>query len=156
MQLREAVRLRYRLFPYLYTAARETYDTGIGMNRPLYYEWPEEGKAYQFEDEFMFGNDILVAPIYEPAQGGISTRNIWLPKGLWWDVTQNSLAQGDRTFRGEFTLDQFPVYYKAGSIIPFYPIQRTVVYNPSTITLYVVPGADGSCDSMTPTACRYE
>ena len=144
VQLREAVRLRYRLFPYLYTAARETYDTGIGMNRPLYYEWPEEGKAYQFEDEFMFGNDILVAPIYEPAQGGISTRNIWLPKGLWWDVTQNSLAQGDRTFRGEFTLDQFPVYYKAGSIIPFYPIQRTVVYNPSTITLYVVPGADGS------------
>lgn len=143
-QLREAVRLRYQLFPYLYTAARETYDTGIGMNRPLYYDWPEESKAYQFEDEFMFGSDILVAPIYEPAQNGISTRSIWLPKGLWWDVSQKTLTQGDRTFRANFTLDQFPVYYKAGSIIPFYPLQRSVVTNPATITLYVVPGANGS------------
>lgn len=143
-QLREAVRQRYRLFPYLYTAARETYDTGVGMNRPLYYEWPEEGKAYQFEDEYMFGPDMLVAPIYEPAQDGISTRTIWLPKGLWWDMTRGELAEGDRTFRAQFTLDEFPVYYKAGSIIPLYPVQRSVVTNPATITLYVTPGADGA------------
>lgn len=143
-QLREAVRMRYRLFPYLYTAARETYDTGVGMSRPLYYEWPEESKAYQFEDEFMFGNDMLVAPIYTPAQDGISTRSIWLPKGLWWDVTEGKLAQGDRTFRAGFTLDEFPVYYRAGSIIPFYPVQRSVVTNPEEITLLVVPGANGA------------
>ena len=142
-QLREAVRLRYRLFPYLYTAARETYDTGVGMSRPLYYEWPEEGKAYQYEDEFMFGPDMLVAPIYTPSQQGVSTRTVWLPQGQWWDVTEGKLVSGDRTMRQQFTLDEFPVYYRAGAVIPFYPVQRSVVTNPQEITLLVVPGANG-------------
>ncbi len=142
-QMREAVRLRYRLFPYIYTAAKQTYDTGIGMNRPLYYDWPEENKAYQYEDEFFFGDAMLVAPIYTKAENEVSYRNIWLPKGTWWDVTANKLVQGDRTFKGSFTLDEFPVFYKAGAVIPFYPVQRSVVTNPEEITLCVVPGADG-------------
>ncbi len=143
VQLREAVRLRYRLFPYLYTMAREIYDTGVGMNRPLYYDYPEESNAYTYEDEYMFGNDMLVAPIYTPAKNGYSSRNIWLPAGQWWDVTNNTLIQGDRVYNARFTLDQVPVYYKPGSIIPHYPVQRTVVTTPEEIILYVVPGADG-------------
>ena len=143
-QLREAVRMRYQLFPYLYTAARETYDTGIGMNRPLYYEWPEENNAYVYEDEYMFGNDMLVAPIYTPASNGISSRNIWLPRGLWWDVTENRLREGGEVFRANYTLDEFPVFYRPGSVIPFYPVQRSVVTNPEEIILKVVPGADGT------------
>lgn len=143
-QLRDAVRMRYQMFPYLYTAARETYDTGIGMNRPLYYEWPEENNAYVYEDEYMFGNDMLVAPIYSPSHYGVSTRNIWLPSGLWWDVTENCLRQGGSVFRAKYTLDQFPVFYRPGSVIPFYPVQRSVVTNPQEIILKVVPGADGT------------
>ena len=142
-QLREAVRLRYQLFPYLYTAARETYDTGIGMNRPLYYEWPEENNAYVYEDEYMFGNDMLVAPIYTESRNGVSSRNIWLPAGLWWDVTENRLRKGGEVFRASYTLDQFPVFYRPGSVIPFYPVQRSVVTTPEEIILKVVPGADG-------------
>ena len=143
-QLREAIRMRYQLFPYLYTAARETYDTGIGMSRPLYYEWPEENNAYVYEDEYMFGNDMLVAPIYTASKNGISTRNIWLPSGLWWDVTENCLRKGGEVFRANFTLDEFPIFYRPGSIIPFYPVQRTVVTNPEEIILKIVPGADGT------------
>ena len=143
-QLREAVRLRYQLFPYLYTAARETYDTGIGMSRPLYYEWPEENNAYVYEDEYMFGNDMLVAPIYTASRNGLSSRNIWLPAGQWWDVTENRLRQGGSVFRANYTLDQFPVFYRPGSVIPFYPVQRTVVTTPEEIILKVVPGSDGT------------
>ena len=143
-QLREAVRMRYQMFPYLYTAARETYDTGIGMNRPLYYEWPEENNAYVYEDEYMFGDDMLIAPIYTPSRNGISSRNIWLPEGQWWDVTANRLRQGGSVFRGSYTLDEFPVFYRPGSVIPFYPVQRSVVTNPQEIILKVVPGADGT------------
>ncbi len=142
-QLRETVRLRYRLFPYLYTAARETYDTGVGMNRPLYYEWPETDNAYRFEDEYLFGRDILVAPIYTPSVEGVSTRKIWLPEGLWWDVTHRQLMQGDRTLTDRFTTDEFPYYYRAGSVIPQYPVQRTVQQTPDTLVLQVVPGANG-------------
>ena len=145
-QLREAVRLRYRLFPYLYTAARETYDTGVGMNRPLYYDYPEDGNAYTYEDEYMFGNDMLVAPIYTPQQNGYSGRMIWLPgeNEKWWDVTRSCLVPGNQSFHSSYTLDQFPVFYRAGSIIPFYPVRRTVVGDPGEIILYVVPGADGT------------
>ncbi len=143
-QLREAVRLRYRLFPYLYTMARETYDTGIGMNRPLYYDYPEESNAYVYEDEYMFGNDMLVAPIYTPAKNGYSTRRIWLPAGEWWDVTNNRMQKGDCVFDARFTLDQFPVYYKSGAIIPNYPVQRTVVDTPEEIVLHVAPGESGT------------
>ena len=143
-QLREAVRLRYKLFPYLYTAARETYDTGVGMNRPLYYDYPEDGNSYVYEDEYMFGNDMLVAPIYTPQTNGYSCRWVWLPSGKWWDVTRSNLMPGGQAFYAGYTLDEFPVFYKAGSVIPFYPVQRSVVTNPAEIILKVVPGASGS------------
>ena len=145
-QLREAVRLRYKLFPYLYTAARETYDTGIGINRPLYYDYPEDGNAYIYEDEFMFGNDMLVAPIYTPQQDGYAGRMIWLPgeNEKWWDVTRARLVDGNQAFYSTYTLDEIPVFYRAGSVIPFYPVRRTVVNDPGEIILQVVPGADGT------------
>ena len=143
-QLREAVRERYRLFPYIYTAARETYDTGVGMNRPLYYDYPEDGNAYTFEDEYMFGGDMLVAPIYTPQQNGYSGRKIWFPSGKWWDVTRSRLVSGGQAFYSVYTLDQFPVFYRAGSVIPYYPVRRTVVGDPGEIILKVVPGADGT------------
>ena len=145
-QLREAVRLRYKLFPYLYTAARETYDTGIGMNRPLYYDYPEDGNAYIYEDEYMFGDDMLVAPIYTPQQNGVSSRMVWLPgeDEQWWDVTRSRLLSGKQAFYGYYSLDQFPVFYRAGSVIPFYPVRRTVVNDPGEIILKVVPGANGT------------
>ena len=58
----DAVKLRYALFPYIYTMARKTHDTGIGMCRPLYYEYPEMDEAYNYEGEYFFGDDILVCP----------------------------------------------------------------------------------------------
>ena len=66
----EAVRLRYRLMPYIYTAARQAYDTGISICRPLYYDWPEAKQSYREEGEYMFGDDILVSPIVTAAEGG--------------------------------------------------------------------------------------
>ena len=143
-QLRETIRPRYQLFPYIYTAARETFETGVGMNRPLYYDWPEENNAYRFEDEYMFGNDMLVAPIYTPSEDGYSHRRIWLPEGKWWDVTKRTLREGGITFSDSFTTDEFPVYYRPGAIIVNYPVQRTVQTTPDEIILKVVPGADGT------------
>ena len=66
--LLDAVRLRYTLFPYIYTMAREAYDTGISMCRPLYYEYPDMEEAYSFDGEYFFGNDILVAPVTEASK----------------------------------------------------------------------------------------
>ena len=143
-QLRETVVLRYALFPYIYTAAREAYDTGISISRPLYYEWPEESNAYRFEDEYLFGNDILVAPIVSPVdEEGTAQRTIWLPDGQWYDVVAGRLTHGNCTFASRYTLDDIPYFYRAGSIIPNNPPQSSVMVHPSELILTVVPGTDG-------------
>jgi len=93
--MREAVKLRYALFPYIYTMARKTYDTGVGICRPLYYEYPDNEEAYAYEGEYLFGDNILVAPITEAAQDGkTSLKEIWFPKGKWWSVATNEMIEG--------------------------------------------------------------
>ena len=59
---RDAIYLRYALIPYIYTMARWSYDTGVGMCRPMYYDYPEADEAYRYEGQYMFGNDILGSP----------------------------------------------------------------------------------------------
>ncbi|MBP5322296.1 MAG: DUF5110 domain-containing protein [Bacteroidaceae bacterium] len=144
-KLRETVILRYSLFPYIYTYAREAYDTGISICRPLYYEWPEENNAYSYEDEFLFGNEILVAPVLSPVNSeGLARRTVWLPEGDWFDVVRNTLVHGNCTFADDYTLDDIPYFYRAGSIIPNNPPQRSVMVHPSTLIFKIIPGADGS------------
>lgn len=148
-QLRETVVLRYALFPYIYTAARQAYDTGVCINRPLYYDYPEVSAAYQNEDEYMFGDNILVAPVTTAATGDsyaekVSQRTTWLPEGCWWDVAKNRLVNGNVTFHDTYTLDEIPYFYKAGSVIVNYPYQRTVQTTPDVIILKVAPGAAGT------------
>jgi len=144
-QLRETVRLRYRLFPYIYTAAREAYDTGICINRPLYYDYPEENKAYEFEDEYMFGPDILVSPITsEAGSDKLASRTTWLPEGKWWDVAKGRLVSGNVTFTEKYTLDEIPYFYRAGSVVVNYPKQNTVQTTPDVIILQCAPGGSGN------------
>ena len=143
-QLRETVILRYALFPYIYTYARQAYDTGISICRPLYYEWPEENNAYSYENEYLFGNEILVAPILSPANSeGLARRTVWLPEGDWFDVVNGKLVHGNCTFAADYTLDDIPYFYRAGSIIPNNPPQRSVMQRPEKLIFHIIPGADG-------------
>ena len=81
--MRDAIRLRYTLAPYVYNAARENYDTGVGMCRPMYYDHPERDEAYNVPEQFMFGNDILATAVVEPVDSvtGLAARRIWFPEG---------------------------------------------------------------------------
>lgn len=148
-QLRNTVYLRYTLMPYIYNSARETYDTGVGICRPLYYDYPEKDEAYdkKFNSEYMFGDNMLVSPIVEK-QGSdkLSHKTIWLPEGQWFDVCQNKLVDGNTTFDGTYTLDDIPVFVKAGSIIPCFPRIYNLKTRPEALILKVVPGANGSLD----------
>ena len=108
----EAVRLRYSLFPYLYTMARKAYDTGISVCRPLYYEYPESEEAYVYENEYFFGDDILVVPITEAAVDGISAKEIWFPEGKWWSVSTNELIEGPCKKVMNFTHEQIPYFFQ--------------------------------------------
>ena len=143
-QLLQTVKLRYALMPYIYTAARQAYDTGVSICRPLYYEWPEANNAYLFEDEYMFGDDILVAPVVTKAGAdGMTVRRTWLPEGKWFDVCRNQVVAGNRILTDSYTMEEIPYFYRAGSVIVNYPPVMNLNKRPDRLILKVVPGANG-------------
>ena len=143
--MKQAIELRYALVPYIYTQARVAYDTGISLCRPLYYEWPEVENAYTNENEYMFGEDILVAPIVEAADSltGISTKHIWLPKGNWYDVTHGGMLAGDKSYTMTFGQDEIPYFFREGAVIPFYPPLKNLKTRPESLIVKFVPGREG-------------
>ena len=144
--MRDAIRLRYTLAPYIYNAARENYDTGVGMCRPMYYDYPEADKAYETPEQFMFGNDILATTITQPVDSitGLAPRTIWFPEGAWFDCATGSMYEGGRTEELHYTLAENPHYAKAGSIIPMNPATVKNLQQPcDTLVLTFIPGGDG-------------
>ena len=121
--LRTTYQLRMALQPYIYTEARRTYDTGVAFLHPLYYDWPDADEAYSSKDEYMFGSQMLVAPVTEPADpvSGLATEKIWLPEGEWIEWPTGRHFTGPVTVERSFSIDQVPVYLRAGTIVPMQP-----------------------------------
>jgi alpha-glucosidase (family GH31 glycosyl hydrolase) len=141
----DAIKLRYALTPYMYTMARETYDSGISLCRPMYYDYPAKQEAYDFDRQYMFGDDILVAPIGSPAVNGFSKIKVWLPQGNdWYEWHTGILLKGGQVVEREFSLDEYPIYVKAGAIIPMYgDVVRNLEENPDKIKVGIFPGGNG-------------
>jgi alpha-D-xyloside xylohydrolase len=89
---RKAVDLRYRLMPYVYAQAAVACREGYPMLRTLFFEYPEDGTSWLVEDEYLFGADILVAPLMEAAR----SRDVYVPPGLWTDYQGGGLYEGAR------------------------------------------------------------
>ena len=143
-QMLECVNLRYQLMPYIYTAARQAYDTGVSICRPLYYEWPEENEAYRQEGEYMFGDDILVSPVVTESEGGgVTFHKTWLPEGRWYDVCRNRLVEGGQILSDNYEANEIPYFIKAGSIVTCNPQLMNLKTAPDKLVVKVVPGADG-------------
>ena len=121
--LRDTFQLRYALQPYLYTEARRTYDTGVAFFRPLYYDWPDAPESYTSKDEYLFGDNMIVAPVVAPADKvtGLVTEDVWLPAGNWIEWATGKHLAGAQTVKRSFAIDQVPVYLKAGTIVPMQP-----------------------------------
>ncbi len=140
----KALELRYALIPYIYTYARYTYDTGISLCRPMYYDYPENEEAYRFEGQYMFGNEILVAPIVQSDNGkGTVDKTVWLPEGKWYEAATGAVLEGGAEVIRNFTQEQIPYYYKEGAIIPLYPKLSHLKNRPDQLTLQFAPGNHG-------------
>jgi alpha-glucosidase (family GH31 glycosyl hydrolase) len=144
--MRQLFVLRYELQPYIYTEARRTYDTGVAGLHPLYYDWPEAAEAYDKKDEYMFGDQIVVAPVTQPIakESQIATRNVWLPDGNWIEWQTGQRFKGPLTVTRNFSIAQIPVYVKAGSIIPMEPAPAHTGEGPvDPLILTVFPPENG-------------
>jgi alpha-glucosidase (family GH31 glycosyl hydrolase) len=139
---RKYLELRSRLMPYLYTAVRECHDTGLPIVRALWLHAAGDRLAAARGDEYMWGPDILVAPVVEP---GAKTRRVYLPGGLWYDFWTNERVTGGREIDRPVDLETMPLYVRAGAVLPLGPIKQ-YADEPSDepLTLVVYPGANGT------------
>ncbi len=134
-------RLRYALFPYIYSLAGWTTQHDYTMLRPLVMDFPQDRTARESNDEFLFGPALLVAPITQYRQ---RARSVYLPPAAaWYDYwTGQPAANGTSSVAAPY--DQIPVFVRAGSIIPYGPAMQYVAEKPADpITLYIYAGADG-------------
>ncbi|WP_183558567.1 TIM-barrel domain-containing protein [Mucilaginibacter sp. SP1R1] len=141
----DAIRLRYALGPYIYTMSRKTFETGIGLCRPMYYDYAHQPEAYTFKEEYMFGDNILIRPVTTPAKDGFSAVKVWLPSGNdWYEWSSGTLLKGGQVVERSFTIDEYPIYIKAGSVIPMYNDQiQNLDKNPSEMNIAIFPGGGG-------------
>ncbi|MFI6320604.1 TIM-barrel domain-containing protein [Nonomuraea sp. NPDC050556] len=137
-QVKEAIRLRYRLMPYLYSAAVEAARTGAPMMRALCVDHPDDPVAWQADLEYLLGRDLLVAPMTSPD----GVRKVYLPHGEWVDYWTGEVLSGGRYVTVETPLERIPLFVRHGALIPVTePGDTTDV--PAEITVVAFGGGDG-------------
>ena len=148
--IREAVRFHYALNPYIYSMSRKAYETGVSVCRPLYYEWPECEESYSRKNEYMFGDNIFVAPITAPREGKrLSSLKFWLPEGQWYEWNSGSMLEGGKEYERTYALNEYPMFVKAGAIIPMYDGTQTNLDGcDEAITIVIAPGEGDSKFSL--------
>ena len=121
--MRESFARRYALQPYIYTEARKTYDTGLALLHPLYYDWPDAPQSYTAKNEYMFGDSMLADPVTQPVakDSQLAKISVWLPPGDWFERDSGANFHGPVTVQRDFSLSQIPLYVKGGSIVPMQP-----------------------------------
>ncbi|AHY47168.1 Alpha-glucosidase family 31 of glycosyl hydrolase [Rubrobacter radiotolerans] len=139
---RAMLSLRMRLLPYLYTLFEESHRTGAPILRPLLYEYPEDERTYNADDEFLFGSSVLVAPITRP---GINHRSVYLPEGRWFHYWSGEVLDGGRPVLADAPLGQPPVYLKEGHALPLGPVRMNTKESPDAPLTYMVH-ASGTAD----------
>jgi alpha-glucosidase (family GH31 glycosyl hydrolase) len=143
---RKYLELRYRMLPYLYSAVHESTKTGMPVMRALWLHYPDDPVAIARGDEFLWGRDILVAPVVEK---GATSRTVYLPKlpanQVWYDFWTRETHPGGHEISKAVGLETMPLYVRAGAILPLGPVrQYTDEKVDEPITIEIFPGADGS------------
>ena len=135
--------LRYRLMPYIATLAAETWFADGSIMRGLAMDFPQDRIARAIDDQYLFGRELLVAPVSEYKA---RARQVYLPgvPGGWWDFHSGARHTGAQAVTAAAPYERMPLFVRAGSILPLGPVQQYVDELPGApLTLLVYPGADG-------------
>jgi alpha-glucosidase len=121
---KNTIELKYRLHPYIYTYAREAYDKGLPLMRPVFLEYPDDENAFNQNEEFFFGEQLLVAPVVTK---NAVTNQVYLPGGEWVDFNDGlTIYKGGQTLTYKAPLNVIPVFVKKGSIVPMMPVMQYI------------------------------
>jgi alpha-glucosidase len=146
--VREAIRLRYRLLPYIYTTFLVASETGAPVQRPLVFDHQYDPTVRDIDDEYLLGADLLVAPVCEP---GATARQVYLPAGCWYDWHTEDRLGGKSFVQPPTPMDRIPIYARGGAVIPMWPDApaSTAGYHPDVIELHLfLPDVDGTYRSQ--------
>ncbi|MDH3410070.1 MAG: DUF5110 domain-containing protein [Gammaproteobacteria bacterium] len=132
--VRDYIKLRYRLLPYVYTLAYENSTSGMPLMRPLFFEDEDDLDLIDEKKAYLWGDAFLVAPVLDP---GVDTVDVDLPKGVWFDFWDGTRYEGSRSASIPVTLETIPVLVRAGSFIPMIDdIATTRDYSSENLTLH--------------------
>ncbi len=142
----DCMRLRHRLFPYLYAMNRRASEELIPLVRPMYHVSPKCSGAYQVDNEYWFGSEMIVAPITEKAnETGLASTEVWLPEGVWTDACTGYIYRGDQQLTVWRELEEIPVFLKAGAIVPTarHIPGSNALTGAKAMEVVIAPGASG-------------
>lgn len=141
---RDFINMRYEFMPYLYTMAWKTWDQGLPVTRPLFFEDPDDETLWDEGETHFWGDDIIVSPVLEEGQ---RRKEVYLPEGRWIDYWSGRLYRGGQSYDIYAPLDRIPMFVRAGAIIPK---QKAGDYTDQTpldtlkLDLYPDVGQDGA------------
>ncbi len=123
---RKALQDRAALLPYIYNASYEAFATGLGIIRPMYYEYPALDDAYKQVNQYFLGYFMMVSPVTVSSGGdfNLAPWSVWIPPGNWYESHSGAYLTGPQTLEREFDLSEIPVYVSAGSILVKQPFER--------------------------------
>ncbi len=158
----DAVRLRYRLLPYIYSMAGDCVQNSGTMMRALVMDYAADKKASRLNDEYLFGRNLLVKPVTDPlytwkdsgkkghtiypdVKKAAAPVEVYLPQGnKWYDFWSNAQYEGGQTIQRLCPIDIMPVFVKAGTVLPFGPEVQYSSEKPwDELEIRVYPGANG-------------
>jgi len=140
----ELLRLRHRLIPYIYTLNYATHAQGEALIKPMYYNYPEEKFAYlrKYRNQYMFGKDLLVAPIVTKTCGktGLAAVKAYIPRGRWTDIFTGQIYDSNGDIELVRDIASMPVLAREGTIIPLSDDKGNSTANPENLTVWAYRG----------------
>jgi alpha-D-xyloside xylohydrolase len=132
--------LRYRLLPYIYSAAWGVTNRNETMMQALPLVYPKDRDLESISDEFLFGDSLLISPVLEQ---NARERQVTLPAGLdWINFWTGEMVRGGQTIRADAPLDRIPIFVKSGSIVPMGPVVQSTAEPEDRLEIRVYPGRD--------------
>ena len=144
------LRLRHRLFPYLYAMNYRAHEELSPLIQPMYYSHPLENGAYEAKNQYWFGSELMVAALTEKRSDTscLASAPVWLPQGDWFDFFNGLHYCTNRPHGRRMTayrsLDRYPVFAKAGAIVPMAVYEDNRLANADTMEVVVFPGASNT------------
>lgn len=138
--VKKYIQLRYKWLPHLYTLFQEASKTGLPVMRPLFMEYPKDRHTFNLSDQFLIGDNVIIAPITKP---DTFHRVVYLPEGNWIDYWTGEISEGNQHILVEANLDTLPIFIKEGTFIAHGSIKQSTEHREEDLQIHLYPTTHG-------------